>query len=272
MRRFSKLALCLAGGVLLAAGLRAQDVAMSGNPYMPIVMRNVFGLLPPPPPPDPNAVDPKTLPKITPNGIMTILGQLQVIFKVSGGIKEGKAAPEQSYMLAEGEGQDDIEVVKINEQDETVTFKNHGVVQEIPLVTASSASSAPAVADNSANTGNNPGAQFGGHGGNPGGGAGVMNAGGRNPLGGSNPNPGANNNPGNNPSPQPTPSAGGGYSTQKATMSPDEQIIMIEAERQELQNEGNPDAKILPFTPVTPGAGNADGGDTSAPGSDTPAP
>jgi hypothetical protein len=97
----------------------------------------MFGLLPIPvhnpaddlPPPDPP-------PKITPNGIMTIFGRLQALFKVAEPGKPGQPAKDGSYVLAEGERQNGVEVVKINEPDAIITFNNHGTIQELPLVAA----------------------------------------------------------------------------------------------------------------------------------------
>ena len=122
--------------LLFAADGRAQDVATSENPYAGIVSRNIFGLLPIPtnnPDQGPPAEPP---PKITPNGIMTIFGKLQALFKVASKAKPGQPAKDDSYVLAEGERQDEIEVVKINQADGIVTFDNHGTVQELPLVAA----------------------------------------------------------------------------------------------------------------------------------------
>jgi hypothetical protein len=138
MKLFGKLTFCLAGALAFNAAARAQVVAVSGNPYTVAVQRNIFGLLPPPPPetaPPPPAAPPV---KITPNGITDILGRLEVLFKVSGRTP-GK---EDSYMLTEGESQDDIEVMKIDQKNGIVTFNNHGLVQDIPLVSAP-AGSAP---------------------------------------------------------------------------------------------------------------------------------
>jgi hypothetical protein len=74
---------------------------------------------------DPTAtVDPP--PKITPNGIMTIFGRLQALFKVAAKVKPGQPPKEDAFVLAEGERQDGIEVKKINQPDGIVTFDNHG--------------------------------------------------------------------------------------------------------------------------------------------------
>ena len=134
----------IAVALLASAGVRAEDAAVADSPYASIVARNMFGLLPMPtnnpadnqPPADPP-------PKITPNGIMNIFGRWEALFKVASRAKPGKPAKDDSYVLSEGEMQDDIEVVKINHQEGIITFNNHGTVQELPLVAAKDAGSAP---------------------------------------------------------------------------------------------------------------------------------
>lgn len=132
MNVFWKIIVCLAcelasGTTILDAGALATN-----NPYASIAMRNVFGLSSPPTtenqppdPPDPNEI-------ITPNGIMTLFGANQVLFKVSMTLP-AKPATEKSYILREGQIQDGIEVLKISEKKQIVTFNNHGVIQIIPL-------------------------------------------------------------------------------------------------------------------------------------------
>src|SRR5208283_1188296 len=67
MKRLVKIAVCLASGLVLNAGARADDGGLPDNPYAPIAVRNVFSLNPP------EAVDAASQaeppPKITPNGI-----------------------------------------------------------------------------------------------------------------------------------------------------------------------------------------------------------
>src|SRR5664279_524336 len=145
MNRSGKITICLLSGLALTVGVRADDVVLPGDPYAIVVARNIFGLNPPPPP-NANPQDPNPPPKITPNGIMTILGNLQVLFKVAGTPKPGGPPPaDESYILSEGQGQDDIEVVKIDEKNSIVTFNNHGETQTLPLVTTLP-SSTPAAA------------------------------------------------------------------------------------------------------------------------------
>src|SRR6267378_3533011 len=131
MNHTGKIAVGLAGALAFTASLRADDVVLPGNPYAPVVARNIFGLNPAPAV-DPNAATVEPPVKITPNGIMSIFGQLQVLFKVAG--KPG--GKDAFYTLGEGQRQDDIEVTKINENKGIVTFNNHGIVQELPLTAA----------------------------------------------------------------------------------------------------------------------------------------
>src|SRR6202142_4153234 len=108
MKNLGKIAVCLAGGLMLHISAHAGDsIASSNNPYAPIVVRNVFGLNPPAPVTPTAPDDPP--PKITPNGIMSILGQLQVLFKVAPKANQA-GAKEESYVLSAGQSQDDIEV------------------------------------------------------------------------------------------------------------------------------------------------------------------
>jgi hypothetical protein len=145
MKRVGKIAIWLAGGLVLSAGARADNtaVASAGNPYTPIVTRNIFGLNPvsaETPPGDPP-------PKITLKGIMSVHGRSQALYTVVGTGKPGQPAKDQSYILSEGQRQDDVEVLHINDQTSLVTFNNHGTVQEIPLANA------PAVTTSAPGTG-----------------------------------------------------------------------------------------------------------------------
>jgi hypothetical protein len=115
-----------------------------GNPYGSIVTRNVFGLNPPPPAVAdvPQGAPP---PKITLTGITTIFGPAEALYKVSGVAQTGKPPKDESYILKEGEQQDDVTVQHIDIEKNIVTFNNHGVVQDIPLAAgvASGGTAAP---------------------------------------------------------------------------------------------------------------------------------
>ena len=92
----------------------------------------MFGLKPPAPPPE---VAPPPAPErtILLQGITSIMGHRQVLFKVQTPAERGKKAEEQSYILGEGEGKDDIEVVSIDDTTGTVKFKNHGTPQTLDM-------------------------------------------------------------------------------------------------------------------------------------------
>jgi len=249
----------------LSACAQAGLAAATDNPYTPIVTRNVFGLVPIPVGPPPDATSATPPPKITPNGIMTIFGKLQALFKVAGVAKPGQPAKEESYVLGEGERQDDIEVQKIDEKAATITFNNHGKIEELALIagTAVGGESAPA----------GPG------------GPGVMpmpNPGGA-PATGGNPAPigfggrfGRNNNASGlgNPGTGGAPGFGGGTAastgnaTQPEQLTPEAQVIMMEAQRAQWLKQGNPAATILPPTPITQeviGGGQPESGKSPAP-------
>jgi hypothetical protein len=59
-----------------------------------------------------------------------------VLFKVAVPPKAGQGPQEQSYTMGEGDREDGIAVIKIDQVGQTITFDNHGVVQNIPLVAA----------------------------------------------------------------------------------------------------------------------------------------
>ncbi|MDR3560737.1 MAG: hypothetical protein P4N59_04755 [Negativicutes bacterium] len=163
--------LLIAASLSLAAHGRSQDAADAATvanvatanaaddnkPYSTIVARNMFGLLPVPPPVPVDAEPPKDPPpKITPNGIMTIFGRNQALFKVANKPKPGQPAKEDSFVLSEGERESDITVVKINKQDSIITFDNHGTIQELPLVPAKDTGGGPGGPGNSV-AGSHPG-------------------------------------------------------------------------------------------------------------------
>ena len=242
-------------GVVAAA--HAEVAPLADNPYAAIVSRNAFGLVPIPtnPPVDPT---PKVAPpKITPNGIMDIFGNLQALFKAPLPAKPGQPPHDESYVLSVGESQDDIEVTKIDKVAGTITFNNHGEVQELPLVTGVATSSA-------APAGGGGAAAGGPMGGRPTGGGGPGNAGMPFPAAGGaannyNPNP-----PQGNAGAAGNPMSGGGpsfgaaqngavpnsNSQSQEPLSPENQILLLEAQRMKAKAENNPMAAILP--PLSP--------------------
>jgi hypothetical protein len=240
MKRGGKIAICLAGGLALTAGLHAADGVLtnvSDNPYALIVVRNTFGLNPPPPPVA-AIKDDEPLPKITPNGIISILGKLQVLFKVDSVPKPGKPSEEQSYMLTAGQRQDDIEVVKINEKAAKVTFNNHGTVQELALAEVDNkAASATTMTPYPLN-------RLGGRFGNRG-----RNNGSTGPTFGNYSPP-----PSERPVSQPPVNQSPVNQPSTSQIDPDTQTIMIEAGRLQAQQQGDSSAALFPITELTPSA------------------
>ena len=261
-RRQTLIVLMMAG-----AGLCAH-AATGGNPYSPIVARNVFGLSAPPPPRDPaEEAAAANLPKITPNGIMTIFGKLQVLFKAAS---PGQPPHELSYVMGEGERQDDIEVQKIDEKAAMITFNNHGLIQTLELSsTSSGAGGAPGGmggGGRSMPTMRGPAAQL------PGNNKQAM--GGGNRLSQNRNVPGAGNAPANANPGAVAPAANQGpggktYNPPKPDVTPEEQVILIEAQRMKAMQEGDDEtSKLLPVTELThevTGEGNTNGGGQSPP-------
>ena len=138
MKPVANLDVCLAGVLVLIAHARSEAAILSSNPYTLIAARNVFGLNPAQPA---ETVPGKTPPKITLNGIMSIFGQPQALFRIAGMVNPGQAPRENSYILGEGQRQDDIEVVHIDELAGSVTFNNQGVAQTASLPEAPSTGS-----------------------------------------------------------------------------------------------------------------------------------
>jgi hypothetical protein len=257
----------------LGAGSALIVTNASENPYSPIVARNIFGLQPIPvhnPQDDVVVVPP---PKITPNGIMTIFGKVQVLFKVSTA-SPGQPAKDVSYTMGVGERMDEITVQKIDEKAATITFENHGVIQKLELAKGGAVGApapgspagpgmiqrpTPMVAPGASSPPATVG--FGGRFGRA-----------RNAAGGSTDSGAA--------VPGMTGGAGGaassaGNAAPAEPISPEAQVIMMEAQRAKWLDEHNPAAAIMPPTAITkqvtgeedPNSGqDANGGQNMMPG------
>jgi hypothetical protein len=131
---------------ILACILAGMDVrAAIPNPprssYEGIADRNVFNLRAPPPKEDADALKPKAqIPKLTLNGITTILGK-KVTFITAPSAKPG--APATTVMLAEGQAQDEVEVRQIDEKAGMVKVVNHGEEQTLDFEHNGAKSSPP---------------------------------------------------------------------------------------------------------------------------------
>jgi hypothetical protein len=120
----------VAGAFVLCAGATAIAIESGGTPYQGIVDRNVFGLKPPPPPPDPEANKPPP-PNIKLTGIITMFGKKQALMKVVLPPKPGVKQEEQSYILAVGQRDGDIEVLDIDEKAGIVKVNDFGTVTNL---------------------------------------------------------------------------------------------------------------------------------------------
>ena len=264
MKRVGTFLPCLLAGLSLAAAARADDLAVASpdlatpdNPYGTIITRNIFGLLPPPTnPPDVKPPDPPV--KITPNGITDIFGAWQVLFKAT---LPGPPPHEQSYRLSEGQQQDDIEVVKIDQRTKIVTFNNHGIEQNLPLANTPTSGGSGGAGQGGSGPAfpNFPGRSGAGGGGaaafitsigTQGGGfrSGTPSGMGGNPggYGGNNAYGGANNGIGFGNANTPRT-----YQPPPSVMTPDEASVLIEVQREQMQQRGIDANAIIPPTPLT---------------------
>jgi hypothetical protein len=228
--------------LLSASAIGVTSVGAVENPYSAIVERNVFNLHPPPPPINPaDLIKKAPPPKITFTGITTILG----IKKAFLTVPPSKPGPPESIILSEGQAQNDIEVKHIDEKAGVVQVINHGEpqtldfehdapkivgpppgVQPIPVAMPAPIPAAPP-----------PGVQP-----MPNGGTVIR------PLRAL---PARNTSTENN----------GGFGTgaanvnqqaQVSTMTPEEQVALIELQRVKAIQQHDPIYKILPPTELTP--------------------
>jgi hypothetical protein len=117
---------------LFGMGTQVITADMTGNPYQGIMERNVFNLRPPARPEDSLPL-PEAPPKITLTGFTDILGNKRVLFKVQVPAKPPQPAKEESYILAEGQRDGDVEVLEIDENAGMAKFNNHGTIQTLDL-------------------------------------------------------------------------------------------------------------------------------------------
>ncbi len=137
---FAGVAVCTGG----LHGQAAEAAAPAANPYQGITERNVFRLNPPPAPAPPEASKPPT-PKVFLTGITTLGGPKRALLKTAPTPgKAGDAGKERSYMLTEGERQDELEVVAIDEKEGVVKVNYAGDVFSVNFKDNAVASTTPA--------------------------------------------------------------------------------------------------------------------------------
>jgi hypothetical protein len=198
MKHFAKTVFLLATGLVWSTVANAATSAVDEFPYAGIVGRNAFALVPakaiaaPPP-----AVI--VLPKITLTGITTILGRRMALLTLPA-VKPGE--PPDSFIVAEGQRVNDIEVKNIDEKAGVVTVINHGELQTLDFVHNGAIVS------------------------------------------------GVPNQPASPIQMVPRPALPP-PSVRETTLTPEEQVALIEIQRMKLQQENNPIHKILPTTELT---------------------
>jgi hypothetical protein len=255
----------LTGIAGVAAFAGAMIVGAANNPYQAIVERNIFSLKPippvvPPEPPKPPA------PTFVLNGITTLFGSKRVLLTATIPTRPGdKPTPPLSLMLSEGERSGDIEIKEIDEKENIVKVEYQGAAMD-PLTFAKNGAKLQ-----------NPPPQFGGVPGAP-----PINPGlTLNPAGGpsagsavatfgdngikSLPTRTLRTSPGGVPGGAPGSLPVGGFGAPipqraapapQSNLSPEETTILMEVERQRLHNTGDPLARLMPPTELTPpGAG-----------------
>ena len=116
--------------ISLFLAVAAEAVAEApATQYQGIVDRNVFNLRPPPAPVNPaDLVKKEAPPKVTLDGITTILGK-KITFLTVPPTKPG--TPAQTLMLAEEQAEDEVEVTQIDEKAGVVKIINHGEAQTL---------------------------------------------------------------------------------------------------------------------------------------------
>jgi len=133
MRLDGIMLLCVAASLVLGTSARAVSADAQDNPYQGIVERNVFALKPAPDPSTLSPAEPEP-PKIIPQGIMSVFGRQQVLFKtLMPGSKPGAPPQETPLVLSVGQREGEIEVLAIDESTGTITFRNHGKEQSLNL-------------------------------------------------------------------------------------------------------------------------------------------
>ena len=128
MRALAKVVLCILGS--FAASTRAETIESRDHPYKNIPAANVFRLKSPARPEGPVPLPP---PKITLQGLTTVLPRPHVLFKVMMPATSSEPAKETAFVLGEGEREGEIQVLEINERAGTVRLLNHGVEQTLAL-------------------------------------------------------------------------------------------------------------------------------------------
>lgn len=250
-------AMVVSGSLVLAAEtFAASNPGTSDNPYGAITLRNVFDLRPTPiiAPAEPAKEPPPNVDLI---GLTTILKYPQAVFAIH---EKGKPAP-VTFIMKEGERQGSLEVVKIDMPSKTARVKIDDRAAELELVepkgptAPTSAGIAPVLGGNAGRVGYIP---------QPGAVAPPVTGGGlpanTYPVPAVTPMANPAMNPGVNPyaaanAANPLGISSGTPTRQvraEQTLTPEQQILMMERQRAAALQAGSPIANLLPSTPLTP--------------------
>jgi hypothetical protein len=201
---------CLPAIGALVLGTSAA-VDADTSPYQRIQARNVFDLRDPPPPQTPEP-PPTPQSKIRLTGITTIFGDKRALLMVQEPATPGKPpGPETSCILAMGQRQGAIEILEINEKAGTIKVSNDGNISVITFDEIKLPGAAPAQTIPGPLPGNGVGRHFSGF---------------------------------------PPPGMAAGMSANARVPSAEEQVILMEAQREASRN--NPQSPPLPPTSLTP--------------------
>jgi hypothetical protein len=252
-----------------AAG-NSGSTRSSDSPYGSITLRNVFDLRPMPPPPT-NVPPPEAPPNVDLIGVTTLLGYPQGVFAVH---EKGKPTTD-SFIMKDGERQGALEVISISMASKSARVKIDDKLTELTLVepkagpaggmavAGAAGAMAPGMAGNIGRPGFVPQPQP--YLGSPqGGGGGVPNTYPVPPV-----NPGASPYGGVNPASANLNFSGAGAQSYanplgvssgtptrpvrtEVNITPQQQALMMEAQRAEAIKNGSPIANLIPPTMLTP--------------------
>jgi hypothetical protein len=217
----------------------------NSNPYNGIVDRNVFSLKPKLIQEELPKEQPKPPVKLTLTGITTILGNKRVLLSAQIPARPPEQAKTENYMLTEGQRDGGVEVISIDEKGGKVVVNNNGITETLDFV--NNGAKLTVQAQTISRIVPAPSALSGAPGNTS------------NPLG-SFPQP-PTRNLGTTPQPD-TNAAGTGMSTALGYSAPssapqqilsrEQQEVLIELNRIRRQESGDPTARILPPTTLTP--------------------
>ena len=243
-RSLTKAGFPLSAFVLFASAL----LASANNPYTGIVDRNVFSLKDKPVVEEAPKVPPTPPVKLTLTGITTILGNKRALLKGQLPARGQEPAKDESYMLSEGQRQDGIEIVAIDEKAGKVTVNNNGIPETLDflnngakLMAAAPPPTTPGVIP--------PPPGMPGH-------PGALGPGGARALPTRNlPNPqhsGSGENAGIGGAGASTPPSSSATAHFSEPITPETQALMIEAQRMQLQQAGREqESSMFPNTELT---------------------